>query len=171
MLSKKIKPTKKSKEKLLDNTNKNSKEKKEKIQERIAKTSLNSYRNSSHDEDESIKTKKKSSLIYSRKRNINKLFNNLSNNSSKDSSKIYYSVSNHSLHSSDKNKNGSKKYVSINNNVTGPKLNQKKNLIYNKFNKKFVAIQNFDKYKKKSVFFYKNKKNEANINSNYYIHG
>ena len=142
---------------------------------RIAKTSLNSYRNSSHDEDESIKTKKKSSLIYSRKRNINerynKLFNNLSNNSSKDSSKIYYSVSNHSLHSSDKNKNGSKKYVSINNNVTGPKLNQKKNLIYNKFNKKFVAIQNFDKYKKKSVFFYKNKKNEANINSNYYIHG
>ena len=107
-------------------------------------------------------------MIYTRKRNINekynKIFNNLSNNSSKDSSKIYYSVSNKSYQSIDKNKSINKK----NNNNT-QKINQKKNVIYNKCNKNFVAIQNFSRYKKKSVLFYKNKNNETNVNSNYYL--
>ena len=170
LFSKKINPKKKSPEKAKENIGQISKEK---IQERIAKTSLNSYRNSSHEEDESIKPKKKSSLIYNRKRNINdrynKIFNNLSNNSSKDSSKIYYSISNRSLQSIDKNKNGKIKQAFINGAVVGCKVNQnKKNMIYNKCNKKFIAIQNFSRYKKKSVLFYKN--NETNVNSNYYIH-
>ena len=59
-------------------------------------------------------------MIYTRKRNINekynKIFNNLSNNSSKDSSKIYYSVSNKSYQSIDKNKSINKKNVFANNN-------------------------------------------------------
>ena len=49
------------------------------------------------------------------------------------------------------------------------KLNQdKKNLVYNKGNKNFVAIQNFSRYKKKSVLFYKSKNIESNANNNYY---
>ena len=147
----------------MDKSDKNIKEKKEIIKERIAKTSLNTYRNSSNEENDTIKNKKKNSLIYERKRNINERYNkiysnNLSYNSSKDSTKIYYSSSNRSLQSIDKNKN------------VNEKINQdKKDLMNNKYNKKFVAIQNFSRYKKKSVLFYKNKTNEMPFNSNYYI--
>ena len=173
-LLKKIKTNKKSPEKIFDKSAQNAKEKTAKIQERIAKTSLSSYRNSSHEDKNSIKTKSKVNMIYTRKRNINekynKIFNNLSNNSSKDSSKIYYSVSNKSFQSIDKNKSLNKTNVFANNDVTKQKINQnKKNLIYNKCNKNFVAIQNFSRYKKKSVLFYKNKSNETNVNSNYYL--
>ena len=128
------------------------KDKKEKIQERIAKTSLNSYRNSSRDENESIKLKKKSSLIYNKKRNINerykKIYNNSRNNSSKDSNKFYPGIINHSLQSIDKNKTLNKNNIFINgnNNLITSKINQnKKNLINNKGNKNFVAIQNFSR--------------------------
>ena len=100
------------------------------------------------------------------------MYHNLSsNNSSKDSSKIYYSVSNRSIQSIDKNKSINKKNVFIKSNNVTPHLNQnKKNLVYNKCNKKFVAIENFSRYKKKSVLFYKNKNNETSVNSNYFVH-
>jgi len=160
--SKRIKTNKKSPPKILDKSVTNSK--KEKIQERIAKTSLNTYRNTKNNDTDLIKNKKNSSLVYSRKRNLNerynKIFNNSSNNSSKDSTRIYHSIINRSLHSIDKSKN------KINN------LNSKKKLVYNNNdcnknkNKKFIAIQNFSRYKKKSVLFYKNKNNETNINTN-----
>ena len=150
------------------------------MQERIAKTSLNSYRNSSHDENESIKPKKKSSLIYNRKRNINerysKIYNNSSHNSSKDSNKFFPDIINHSIQSIEKNNKtlNNNKNIFINNinnnNNLSSKLNQKKNLIYNnKSNKNFVAIQNFSRYKKKSVLFYKSKNVESSDNNNYYI--
>ena len=171
LLSKKIKTQRISPTHFLDK-----KEKKEKMKERIAKTSLNSYRNLSQDENESIKPKKKSSIIYNRKRNINerykKIYNNSSNNSSKDSSKIFPSIINHSLQSIDKNNkvlNRKNIFINSNNNMAVSKLNQdKKNLVYNKGNKNFVAIQNFSRYKKKSVLFYKSKNIESNANNNYY---
>ena len=148
-------------------------EKKLKIQERIAKTSLNSYRNSSDDENDLlIKPKKKSSLIYNRKRNVNerynKIYNNSSNNSSKDSNKFFPSIINRSIQSIEKNNKTLNN--KNNNNILSSKLNQnKKNLIYNKGNKNFVAIQNFSRYKKKSVLFYKSKNVESSDNNNYYV--
>ena len=160
LISKKCKTQKKLSKRIIDKSLK--KEKKEKIEEKIAKTSINSCRNSNNDINESIKTKKESSLIYKRKRNINerykKLYNNNSSiNSSKDSARIYYSIQ-----SIEKEKEKEK------NKIIEPKLKQNnKNNIYYKCNKKFVAIQNFSRYQKKSVLFYKN--NEKDINNNYYI--
>ena len=161
LISKRINTKNKSPPKILDKSSQNSK--KEKIQERIAKTSLNTYRNTKNTDNNLIKNKKNSSLVYSRKRNLNerynKIFNNSSNNSSKDSTRIYHSIINRSLQSIDKNKK-------INNTI----LNNKKKILYNDCNKnknkKFIAIQNFSRYKKKSVLFYKNKNNETNINTN-----
>ena len=153
LISKKCKTQKKLSKRIIDKSLK--KEKKEKIEEKIAKTSINSCRNSNNDINESIKTKKETSLIYKRKRNINerykKLYNNNSSiNSSKDSARIYYSIQ-----SIEKEKEKEK------NKIIEPKLKQNnKNNIYYKCNKKFVAIQNFSRYQKKSVLFYKNNEKE-----------
>ena len=86
-------------------------------------------------------------------------------------------IINHSIQSIEKNNktlNNNKNIfinnINNNNNNLSSKLNQKKNLIYNnKSNKNFVAIQNFSRYKKKSVLFYKSKNVESSDNNNYYI--
>ena len=172
LITKRVKSKKKSPPKILDKSEQNSHLKNEKIQEQISKTSLNTYRKTKNDGSDLIKNKKNSSLVYSRKRNLderyNKIFNNSSNNSSKDSTRIYHSIINRSLQSIDKNKNkiSDKKRIFINNTI----LNDQKNLLCNDINKnknkKFIAIQNFSRYKKKSILFYKNKNNETNINTN-----